>query len=117
MPYISSAKLQKQSHIALLECSKCKIQYIRKSETQFNIRLNKHKDDVTRKDSIPASNHIEIEGHDFKRYVKLITIGQLNQKNLDKSTLRKRLKARENLWNLTLETLHPRDLNGELIKI
>ena len=49
--------------------------------------------------------------------MKLITIGQLNQTNLDKSTLRKRLKARENLWNLTLETLHPRDLNGELIKI
>ena len=48
---------------------------------------------------------------------KLITIEQLNQLNLDKSTLRKRLKVRENLWILTLETLHPKGLNRELNKI
>ena len=48
---------------------------------------------------------------------KLITIEQLNQLNLDKSTLRKRLKVRENFWILTLETLHPKGLNRELNKI
>ena len=48
---------------------------------------------------------------------KLITIEQLNQLNLDKSTLRKRLKVRENLWILTLEMLHPKGLNRELNKI
>ena len=48
---------------------------------------------------------------------KLITIEQLNQLNLDKSMLRKRLKVRENFWILTLETLHPKGLNRELNKI
>ena len=28
--------------IYLLECSKCKIQYVGKAETEFNIRLNNH---------------------------------------------------------------------------
>ena len=73
--------------------------------------------DVTKKERIPGSQHFDTEFHDFKRQAKLITIEQLNQLNLDKSTLRKRLKVRENFWILTLETLHPKGLNRELNKI
>ena len=29
--------------IYLLECTKCKIQYVRKAETEFNVRLNNHR--------------------------------------------------------------------------
>ena len=32
--------------IYLLECTKCKIQYVGKAETEFNIRLNNHQKDV-----------------------------------------------------------------------
>ena len=32
--------------IFLLECTKCKIQYVGKAETDFNIRLNNHRQDV-----------------------------------------------------------------------
>ena len=32
--------------IYLLECTKCKIQYVGKAETEFNIRLNNHRNDV-----------------------------------------------------------------------
>ena len=73
--------------------------------------------DVTKKERIPGSKHFDTEFHDFKRQAKLITIEQLNQLNLDKSTLRKRLKVRENFRILTLETLHPKGLNRELNKI
>ena len=73
--------------------------------------------DVTKKERIPESKHFDTEFHDFKHQAKLITIEQLNQPNLDKSTLRKRLKVRENFWILTLETLHPKGLNRELNKI
>ena len=58
--------------IYLLKCLKFQLQYNGKSGTEFNIRLNNHRKDVTRKDSIPASNHFDIEGHNF------------NQTNLDK---------------------------------
>ena len=41
--------------IYLLECTKCKIQYVGKAETEFNIRLNNHQKDVWKPDAIPAS--------------------------------------------------------------
>ena len=94
--------------ICSLECLKCQIQYVVKSGTDFKIRLHKkektqNKKDVTRKDSIPASNDFDIEGHNFKIHAKFILIEQLNQTNLDKLTLRKRLKIRKYFWILKLK--------------
>ena len=43
--------------IYLLECNICKIQYVGKSETPFNIRLNNHRKDVKHPDAIPACKH------------------------------------------------------------
>ena len=57
--------------IHLLECLKCKIQYVGKSENQFKIRCNHHKKDVTRNNSTPASNLCNIEGHHFKHQAKM----------------------------------------------
>ena len=68
----------------LLECLKCQLQYAGKSETKFNIRINNHRKDITKKNSIPASNHFDIEGHNFNMYAKFILLEQLNQTNLDK---------------------------------
>ena len=45
--------------IYLLECTKCKTQYIGKAETEFNIRLNNHRKDVWKPDAIPASHHFQ----------------------------------------------------------
>ena len=45
--------------IYLLECTKCKIQYVGKAETEFNIRLNNHRKDVWKPDAIPASRHFQ----------------------------------------------------------
>ena len=73
--------------------------------------------DVTRKDSIPASNHFDIEGHYFNVNAEFLIIEQLNQTNLDKLTLRKQMKIGENFWILKLETLNPKGLNRELNKI
>ena len=70
---------------------KCQLNYVGKSETKFNIR---HRKDVTRKGSIPASNHFDIEGHNFNIHTKFILIEQLNQRNLDKLILRQQLKTR-----------------------
>ena len=99
-----------------MECKRCKIQYVGKSETSFNLRLNNHRKDVTRK-SIPASNHFDDKDHKFERDAKFILIEKLKTQNADKEILRKRLKVRENFWILKLETLHPKGLNRELNNI
>ena len=43
-----------QKSISILECILCNLQYVRKSETSFNIRLNNHRKDVSNQETIPA---------------------------------------------------------------
>ena len=68
-----------------MECLKSQIQYAGKSEAKFNIRLNNHRKDVTRKDSIPASSYFDIEGHNFNTHAKFILIEEINQRSLNSS--------------------------------
>ena len=102
--------------IFLLKCLKFQKQYDGKSETEFNIRLNNHRKNVTRKDSIPASNHFDTGGRKFNINAKFMLTEQLNQTNLDKSTLQKLLKIRGYFWILKLQNLHPKGINREFNK-
>ena len=63
--------------IYLLECYICNIQYVRKSESPINIRLNSHKKDVKNPDAIQACKHFNRNDHDFNNYGKFSTIEQL----------------------------------------
>ena len=47
------------------ECILCKIQYVGKSETAFNLRLNNHRKDVNNLKAIPAYHHFKIHGHNY----------------------------------------------------
>ena len=98
--------------IYLLECTKCKIQYVGKAETEFNIRLHNHRKDVWKPDAIPASRHFSNKSHNFNTRAKFILIEQIRHIDTD---IRKRirLKQRENFWTLTLKTLTPKGLNQE----
>ena len=100
--------------IYLLECTKCKIQYVGKAETEFIIRLNNHRKDVWKPDAIPASCHFSGKGHNFNTHAKFILTEQICHIDIDKEKNKERLKLRENFWILTLETLTPKGLNQEL---
>ena len=100
--------------IYLLECTKCKIQYVRKTETKFNIRLNNHRKDVWKPDVIPASRHFSGINHKFNIHAKFILIEQICHIDIDKEKNRERIKQKENFWILTLETLTPKGLNRKL---
>ena len=90
--------------IYLLECYICNIQYISKSETPFNIRLNNHRKNVKNPNTILAS-----------KYGKFITIEQLrNIRTTSTETLKERLKQRGNFWIMKLKTLAPHCLNKDL---
>ena len=47
--------------IYLMECTICNLQYVGKNETQFNIRLNNHRNDVKVKDrtAVLADMHFQ----------------------------------------------------------
>ena len=90
--------------IYLLECYICNIQYVGKSETSFNIRLNNHRKNVKNPSTILAC-----------KYGKFITIEQLrNIRTTSTETLKERLKQRENFWIMKLKTLAPHGLNEDL---
>ena len=63
--YYTIFQLQKHLCIYLLECRKCHIQYVGKTETPFNHRLNNHRNNAYRPklDTIPACKHFNNSGH------------------------------------------------------
>ena len=101
----------------MLECTKCKLKYIGKAETEFNITFNDHQKDVWKPDAIPARRHFSDKSHNFNRYTKCTLIEEQIDINIDidKEKNKEKLKQRENLI-LTLETLTPKVLNQESIK-
>ena len=99
--------------IYLPECIKCKLQYVGKAETEFNIRLNNHRKDVCKPNAISASRHFSGMSHNVNTHAKFILIEQIHH-NISKEKNKGRLKQRENFWILTLETLTPKGINQKL---
>ena len=101
-----------------MECALCKVQYVGKAETGFNIRLNNHRKDVNNSKPIPTDLHFRKPGHSFNLHAKFTLIEQLsNMHTADKETLRFRLTWREDFWIQKLETLTPKGLNKELSNV
>ena len=100
--------------IYLMECRICRIQYIGKSETEFNIRLNNHRKDVNRQNAQQVDQHFKLPNHIFNQHARFTLIEQLDNMRIDKNLATLRLKKREDFWIETLKTLHPYGLNAEL---
>ena len=103
--------------IYLLQCQVCLLQYIGKSETPFNLRLNNHRKDAkdtTSKNNILACKHFQQPNHDFQRHAKFTLIEKITKSCISTAQIRLLLKKRENFWILKLKTLYPDGLNQEL---
>ena len=98
----------------MLECTKCKTQYVGKAKTEFNNRLNNHQKDLWKPDAIPASRHFSGKSLNFKTHAKFILIEQIRNVDIDLEKIKERLKQRKNFWILTLETITPKGLSQEL---
>ena len=51
--------------IYLLECTKCNIQYVGKSETELKYRIANHRSDAKKTNCILADKHFQVDGHNF----------------------------------------------------
>ena len=54
-----------------MECILCKIQYVGKAETRFNLRLHNYRKDVNNPKAIPECQHFKLHGHKFMNHAKL----------------------------------------------
>ena len=59
-----------------MECTHCKIKYVRKAETPFDIRTNNHRKDANGNNpkAIPASIHFKQHGYNLNKYAKLTPV-------------------------------------------
>ena len=85
-----------------MECILCKLQYVGKPEIAFNLRLNNHRKDTNKHNSILAYKHFQEKGHNFNQNAK--------------EALQEMLVIRETFWIQELKTLVPFGLNQELSK-
>ena len=67
-----------------MECRICRIQYIGKSETEVNIRLNNDRNDVNRQNAPQADQHFKLPNHDFSQHARCALIKQLDNMKIDK---------------------------------
>ena len=73
----------------------CRIEYIRKSETEHSIRLNNHRKDVNRQNAPEADQHFKLPNHNFNQHVRFTLIEQLDNMKINKDLATPRLKKRE----------------------
>ena len=93
--------------IYLTECTLCKKQYVRKSETSFNIRLNNHCKDVKRPDAILACRCFQEKKHVLNKQAKFIIRDKLTNTIKSKDILCQRLIERFHsvLWKKQSENM------------
>ena len=80
------------------------IQYIGKSEPPMNIRINKHRDDVTRVDAIQVCQHFNQTSYNFEHHARFTIIETLKDQGKDLTTMRRILEDREDFWINKLKT-------------
>ena len=101
--------------IYLLDCQKCGAQYVGKSETPFNIRLNNHRKDVNNTEAtLSVSKHFQEANHSFNKDAKFTLIEKIKNHNISQKDMRRTLENHEDLWILKLQTLKPNGLNDKL---
>ena len=93
-----------------MEGTLCKIQYVGKAETPFNIRLNNHRKDANGylHQHFKHFIHFKQPGRNFSKHVKLTLIEKIsNTINTDTDTIKIRLKTQLTFTclKLTIETL------------
>ena len=102
--------------IYLLQCTLCKLQYVGKSETPFNVRLNNHRKDSRnpKEDTIPVCKHFNETRHNFNTHARFTLIEQIKDFTKSQDERRAILLRRENFWITKLKTLTPYGYNMEL---
>ena len=92
------------------------MQYVRKTDTAFNLRLNNHRKDARKPNSYLAFTHFQVKGHNFNKHAKFIIIDKMVNLHGSKEALQKVLVIREYFWIQKLEAIVTFGLKQELIK-
>ena len=100
--------------IYIIECNICKLQYIGKSETAFNLRLNNHRNNIKKGvSSCELTEHFlhNKRTHDFDNNATITIIEQIRKDHLETDKKKEVLREREIFWQRKLNSIQPYGLN------
>ena len=103
--------------IYVIECRICKLQYVGKSETGFNLRLNNHRNHIKSKvSSCELTEHFlqNTRTHNFDNDVVITIIEQIKRSDMLIERKKELLRRRERFWQRKLNTLQPNGLNKRI---
>ena len=105
---------QSKNIVYLMECTICNLQYIGKTQTQLERRINGHRSDVRcKKEPITSDEHFRLPDHNFDRDARFTIIEQAIVER-DKGDMANFLMTIEDNWILRLKTLPGYGLNEKL---
>ena len=84
------------------------MQYIGKSETSFNIRLNNHRKNFKKPDAILVCRHFQEKKHVFNKKAKFVIIDKLTNTTRSKDILLQRLIERKKFLDLNIGKATPK---------
>ena len=102
--------------IYLLTCALCQSQYVGKSSTPFNIRLNNYRSRINNPNTnnlLPVEAHFKQKDHSFQLHAKFTIIEKIELVS-QSHQLDNILKNHEDEWMVRLKTITPYGLNVRL---
>ena len=76
-----------------MKYTKCKLQYVDKSETELNLRISNYRKDVLKINAISADRHFAQSDHGFNTGTKLSLLKNSKTQSLAKKVSRNHSKA------------------------
>ena len=111
---LHSLNCQSSWGIYIIKCQKCGLQYIGKSESNFNMTLNDHRNHIRAEDnSCELTEHFlqNKRSHSFERNVKIMVIEQIRKRTMPVEQKKELLRTREKFWQTKLGSIQPKGLN------
>ena len=101
----ATANCKTTNIVYVIECNKCKLQYVGETENALHIRINGHRSDIkNRRLEKPVAKHFNLSNHSLKD----LFIFVIEKIHRDDAGFR---KAKESYWIQTLRSLTPEGLN------
>ena len=111
---LHSLNCQSSWGIYVIKCQKCDLQYIGKSESNFNFRLNNHRNHIRAEvNSCELTEHFlqNKRSHSFERDVRITVIEQIRKRTMPIEQKKELLRTREKFWQTKQGSIQPKGLN------
>ena len=103
----TSATCKTKGSVYLIQCRKCRKQYVGMTKNALHIRLNGHRCDIRKTQKSEVAKHFNLRGHSMDD-LTIMVIEKIPEGDVQ---TRRGRETHERKWIRTLRTLHPCGMN------